>query len=169
MTFYPLQLFRTGCFCNTGTCQKYLSLSDEDMLEMYRAGHVCGDNVDMFKGHPTGSVRISFGYMSRRQDVDTLVTLIRDNFVESAPENDNLSLNGDKGEVEVDGLFVYPVKSCGGMSVGSWRIMESGLQYDRGWMILQGRKVLTQKREPLLSQIQTSIDLETEKLTLRFR
>ena len=47
---------------------------------MYEAGHVCGDMVDLINGKPTGSVRISFGYMSRQADVDTLLQLIREGF-----------------------------------------------------------------------------------------
>ena len=47
---------------------------------MYEAGHVCGDMVDMINDKPTGSVRISFGYMSCQADVDTLIQLIREGF-----------------------------------------------------------------------------------------
>ena len=73
---------RTGCFCNSGACQTHLGLTDSDLLAMYEAGHVCGDMLDMFEDKPTGSVRISFGYMSARSDVDRLLELIRANFLE---------------------------------------------------------------------------------------
>ena len=49
-------------------------------MAMYEAGHVCGDMVDLINGKPTGSVRISFGYMSSQADVDTLLQLIREGF-----------------------------------------------------------------------------------------
>ena len=95
-------------------CQKHLGLSDSLMLEMYREGHVCGDKVDTMGGRPTGSVRISLGYMSSPGDVDTLVSVIRDNFVQDTNDDDD---PGDTGLVTVTGLHVYPVKSCAGMSV----------------------------------------------------
>ena len=152
-------------------CQKYLGLSDVDMLEMYREGHICGDMLDSVAGRPTGSVRISFGYMSTRGDVEALVTLIRDNFVHqiSSSEEQTPSLGPGPGLVTVTGVNVYPVKSCGGMSVRSWRMTEAGLECDRQWMVMQGSRVLTQKREPLLSQIQTNLDMEKKILTLSFR
>ena len=77
---------RTGCFCNSGACQQYLGLTDQDLMAMYEAGHVCGDMVDLINGKPTGSVRISFGYMSSQADVDTLLQLIREGFkIEERP------------------------------------------------------------------------------------
>ena len=38
---------RVGCFCNIGSCQKYLGLTDEDIEYQHNSGHVCGDNVDI--------------------------------------------------------------------------------------------------------------------------
>ena len=38
---------RVGCFCNIGSCQKYLGLTDEDIEYQHKSGHVCGDNVDI--------------------------------------------------------------------------------------------------------------------------
>ena len=46
---------RVGCFCNIGSCQKYLDLTDEDIETNHAAGHVCGDNVDIINGKPTGT------------------------------------------------------------------------------------------------------------------
>ena len=73
-----IHICRTGCFCNSGACQQYLGLTDEDLMAMYEGGHVCGDEVDLIHGKPTGSVRISFGYMSSQVEVDTLLQLIRE-------------------------------------------------------------------------------------------
>ena len=50
-----------------------------------------------------------------------------------------------------------------------WRMTEGGLECDRQWMVMQGNKVLTQKRDPLLSQIKTFLDMESKILTLSFR
>ncbi|KAM9198824.1 molybdenum cofactor sulfurase [Mergus octosetaceus] len=67
---------RTGCFCNTGACQMHLGISDEDIQRNLQAGHVCGDDIDIIDGRPTGSVRISFGYMSSFEDAQTFLKFI---------------------------------------------------------------------------------------------
>ncbi|XP_067425987.1 molybdenum cofactor sulfurase [Emydura macquarii macquarii] len=67
---------RTGCFCNTGACQQHLGISNEDIKRNLQAGHICGDDVDIIDGRPTGSVRISFGYMSTFEDAQTFLKFI---------------------------------------------------------------------------------------------
>ncbi|NXE04421.1 MOCOS sulfurase, partial [Lophotis ruficrista] len=67
---------RTGCFCNTGACQMHLGISNEDVQRNLQAGHVCGDDIDLVDGRPTGSVRISFGYMSSFEDAQTFLKFI---------------------------------------------------------------------------------------------
>ena len=46
-----------------------------------QAGHVCGDTMDIIDGLPTGSVRISFGYMSTMDDARTFVDFVMSTFV----------------------------------------------------------------------------------------
>jgi molybdenum cofactor sulfurtransferase len=72
---------RTGCFCNPGACQYFLKLSPEDVKRHFNAGHVCGDQHDLVDGCPTGSVRVSFGYMSTKKDADQLLEMIDNCFV----------------------------------------------------------------------------------------
>lgn len=79
---------RTGCFCNPGSCQLNLGLSADQMLDNYRQGHVCWDGNDVMSGEPTGSVRVSFGWMSVRSDVDALVSFIKQYFVETENETE---------------------------------------------------------------------------------
>nr|XP_056713238.1 molybdenum cofactor sulfurase [Euleptes europaea] len=67
---------RTGCFCNTGACQQHLGISNDDIKKNLQAGHVCGDDIDVIDGCPTGSVRISFGYMSTFEDAQTFLKFI---------------------------------------------------------------------------------------------
>uniref|UniRef100_A0A8B9N5W5 Molybdenum cofactor sulfurase n=1 Tax=Accipiter nisus TaxID=211598 RepID=A0A8B9N5W5_9AVES len=67
---------RTGCFCNTGACQMHLGISNEDIQRNLQAGHVCGDDIDLVDGRPTGSVRISFGYMSSFEDAQSFLKFI---------------------------------------------------------------------------------------------
>ena len=80
-SLYNIHL-RTGCFCNTGACQKLLILSNEQIKNNLSAGHVCGDDVDLIAGKPTGSVRISFGYMSSFTDAQTFLNFLEECFLE---------------------------------------------------------------------------------------
>lgn len=53
------------------------------MVSVYiQVGHVCGDSMDLVAGIPTGSVRVSFGYMSTWEDVENLIGFIKDCFLE---------------------------------------------------------------------------------------
>lgn len=80
-SLYNIHL-RTGCFCNTGACQYFLGITNEQMKKNLQAGHVCGDNVDLVDGRPTGSVRVSFGYMSTFEDCQRLLNFVTECFVE---------------------------------------------------------------------------------------
>ncbi|XP_057197994.1 molybdenum cofactor sulfurase isoform X1 [Triplophysa rosa] len=73
---------RTGCFCNTGICQHYLAISNHDVKTNLQAGHVCGDNIDVVEGRPTGSIRVSFGYMSSFEDCQNFLRFIANCFVD---------------------------------------------------------------------------------------
>ena len=84
-SLYNIHL-RTGCFCNTGACQKFLKLSNEQIKNNLHAGHVCGDDVDLIEGKPTGSVRISFGYMSNFADANTFLNFLHDCFLEGVQD-----------------------------------------------------------------------------------
>ncbi|XP_012937737.1 molybdenum cofactor sulfurase, partial [Aplysia californica] len=77
---------RTGCFCNIGACQRYLKLSSKVIKENFAAGHVCGDNMDLIDGQPTGAVRISFGYMSTLSDARVCLRFIADTFLDKPAE-----------------------------------------------------------------------------------
>lgn len=56
-------------------------------------------------------------------------------------------------------LFIYPVKSCGGLEIEQSRLTSAGLAYDRDWMIVdQDGQFLTQRQVPHLCWIMPSID-----------
>ncbi|KAL7877688.1 hypothetical protein SRHO_G00043310 [Serrasalmus rhombeus] len=73
---------RTGCFCNTGACQAHLGISNQEVKRNLQAGHVCGDSIDMVDGRPTGSIRISFGYMSTFEDCRNFLKFVVSCFVD---------------------------------------------------------------------------------------
>ena len=66
------------------------------------------------------------------------------------------------------GLYLYPIKSCAPLKIteGSWPLSKTSLKYDRQFVIMQGKSTLTQKNEPLLTQIQPKIDLTKKIMTL---
>ncbi|QNP47772.1 MOSC domain-containing protein [Diaphorobacter aerolatus] len=45
------------------------------------------------------------------------------------------------------GLFIYPIKSCAGIAVQEARLVESGLQWDRAWMVTDPEGALRTQRE----------------------
>ncbi|XP_075684622.1 molybdenum cofactor sulfurase [Rhinoderma darwinii] len=79
--------FRTGCFCNAGACQKHLGISNAVVKRNLQAGHVCGDDMDLIDGRPTGSVRISFGFMSTFDDVKVFLNFIADTFIKRSSQS----------------------------------------------------------------------------------
>ncbi|KAK6293426.1 hypothetical protein J4Q44_G00357520 [Coregonus suidteri] len=84
---------RTGCFCNTGACQLFLGITNQEVKSNLQAGHVCGDNIDLVDGRPTGSVRVSFGYMSTFQDCRNFLNFVVDCFVEKPVKVDQEKLD----------------------------------------------------------------------------
>ncbi|XP_073942978.1 molybdenum cofactor sulfurase isoform X1 [Choristoneura fumiferana] len=74
---------RTGCFCNSGTCQRHLVVSNKDMKDMFKVGHKCGDEIDLIQGRPTGAIRVSFTYYNTYNDVDNLILMICRCFVKT--------------------------------------------------------------------------------------
>uniref|UniRef100_A0A8C4NFF3 Molybdenum cofactor sulfurase n=1 Tax=Eptatretus burgeri TaxID=7764 RepID=A0A8C4NFF3_EPTBU len=139
---YGIQL-RTGCFCNTGTCQAQLGLSDCDIKTNLEAGHVCGDLVDLVNGRPTGAVRISLGYMSTCEDVHAFLDFVVNCFVKRSQlagvvfptlpntrpfESNDLDASQTETSLPFEkpqrntrpiltNIFVYPIKSCAPIEV----------------------------------------------------
>jgi uncharacterized protein len=56
-------------------------------------------------------------------------------------------------------MYLYPVKSLAGIRVNSWEVAETGLKYDRKWMLVdQSRQFLSQRRLPRMALIKTCFD-----------
>lgn len=59
----------------------------------------------------------------------------------------------------VSGLFIYPVKSCRGLSLPTAEIDELGLAGDRRFLVVdETGKFLTQRTHPRMAQIATALD-----------
>ncbi len=61
--------------------------------------------------------------------------------------------------IVVSELNIYPIKSCGGVSVREAVVVERGFQYDRRWMITDRNGMfLTQRNHPKLSLAATEME-----------
>ncbi|TMS04621.1 Molybdenum cofactor sulfurase [Larimichthys crocea] len=104
-SLYNIHL-RTGCFCNTGACQSFLGITNQQMRRNLQAGHVCGDNIDLVDGQPTGSVRVSFGYMSTFEDCQKFLNFVAECFIEKPVTVDQVKLKTAIGASQ--GLNEHP-------------------------------------------------------------
>jgi uncharacterized protein YcbX len=60
--------------------------------------------------------------------------------------------------LEVSELFIYPIKSLGGISVASAKITDRGFQYDRRWMLVDSDYCfLTQREFPQMALLQVQL------------
>jgi len=58
----------------------------------------------------------------------------------------------------ISGLYVYPVKSCAGVAVQDAFLTETGLEFDRAWMVVDNKgEFLTQRELPRMALIQPQI------------
>ncbi|KDB10181.1 MOSC domain protein beta barrel domain protein [Burkholderia sp. lig30] len=56
-------------------------------------------------------------------------------------------------------LFVYPIKSCGGIALRRAQLLDTGLAYDRHWMVTDARgEMITQRTHPRLALVRTAFD-----------
>ena len=64
----------------------------------------------------------------------------------------------DELSVTVSGLNVYPIKSCAGVSVREALLIETGLEFDRAWMVVDAQGVFVTQRElPRMALIQPTL------------
>ncbi|MGZ2747886.1 MOSC domain-containing protein [Burkholderia stagnalis] len=63
-------------------------------------------------------------------------------------------------------LFVYPIKSCGGIALHRAQLLETGLAYDRHWMVTDAAgEMITQRTHGRLALVQTAFDGDALVLT----
>lgn len=66
----------------------------------------------------------------------------------------------------VASLHVYPVKSCRGIAVDSFRVTDTGPEWDRRWMIVRpGGMFITQRSHPAMATIAVAIEGSTLRLS----
>jgi uncharacterized protein len=63
-------------------------------------------------------------------------------------------------------LYVHPIKSCAGVPVDEALVIETGLEFDRAWMVVDADgTALTQRQEPRLALVRPQ--LKSEEMVLR--
>jgi uncharacterized protein YcbX len=66
-------------------------------------------------------------------------------------------------------IWIYPVKSLGGIRLKSANVMDKGLQYDRRWMLVDEEGVfMTQRLNPKMALFKVLIDQPKGKLNFTF-
>jgi uncharacterized protein YcbX len=56
-------------------------------------------------------------------------------------------------------LYVYPIKSCGGIAVEGWEVDERGLRHDRRWMLVdEAGRFMSQRRFPRMALIRIRLE-----------
>jgi len=56
-------------------------------------------------------------------------------------------------------IYIYPVKSCRGISLASARLDARGLEHDRNWMVVNAEgRFLTQRQLPRLALVETALE-----------
>ena len=76
--------------------------------------------------------------------------------------------NEPAGDVDVSiaSLHVYPIKSCAGVTLPEAMVIETGLEFDRAWMVVNSAgECVTQRELPRMALIQPT--LKTSEMVLR--
>ena len=160
----PSIQLRTGCFCNPGACQKALQWTDSQLLDNYHVmGHKCGDDTDLINGRPTGALRVSLGKDSTYEDIKVLLNFIHDKFVSRSEflHVPTTSKPPSKVKAVMSEIYIYPIKSCRGISVQRCVIHNGHLKYDRQFALVDSSgEVLRLAKFPKMAHIRPFIDFE---------
>ena len=61
-------------------------------------------------------------------------------------------------EIFLNQLYVYPIKSVGGIALQEARLDDRGIEYDRRWMLVdEDRKFMSQRKHPRMALISTRL------------
>jgi len=61
-------------------------------------------------------------------------------------------------DISLSALYLHPVKSCGGIAVDESLLIETGLELDRAWMVVDAYgEMLTQREYPQLALVQPTL------------
>jgi molybdenum cofactor sulfurtransferase len=166
---------RSGGLCNPGGIATCLNLEPWEMRRNFSSGFKCGTDVDIYAGKITGVIRASVAAMSTQSDVEAFISFVEEFYSETAIPADILlgSISQNPGQLFVESLTIYPIKSCGGLKISTntdWEVRPEGLAWDREWCLIHRGtgQALSQKRHPRMALIRPLIDFEAGLLRVRF-
>lgn len=166
---------RSGGLCNPGGVAACLGLEPWEMRKNFSAGFRCGAETDIYSGKITGVIRASIGAMTTISDIDAFIDFVSEFYVEKtiSPVRTEVPDTHCSGQLTVESLTVYPIKSCGGLDVPlntDWELRPEGLAWDREWCLVhQGTgQALSQKRHPRMALIRPEIDFDKGVLRVRY-
>ncbi|MBD3893536.1 MOSC N-terminal beta barrel domain-containing protein [Hydrogenophaga sp.] len=65
-----------------------------------------------------------------------------------------------ESQLQIEQLWIYPVKSCAGVALDQVELTDTGLAWDRAWMVIDADGVfVTQRQRPRMALIQPSFKL----------
>lgn len=113
---------RSGGLCNPGGVETHCDVRPWEMRRAWSAGHRCGngrgEGGDDGRGKALGVVRVSFGAMSTRADVDAFVAFLGEVYLD-APGCGRARGDGSPA-VPVDGSLPNPAPPMGGRAPLRW-------------------------------------------------
>ena len=76
------------------------------------------------------------------------------------PDSDYVDYAASGSGTRIAAIFVYPVKGCGGVSLGKSVFNKFGLKYDREWMVVDAESgdFVTQRQTPKLATVRVAFD-----------
>ena len=67
-------------------------------------------------------------------------------------------MNDDTEDLSIASLHLYPIKSCAGIAVDEALVIETGLEFDRAWMVVDEHGVFVTQRElPRLALVRPTL------------
>jgi uncharacterized protein YcbX len=68
--------------------------------------------------------------------------------------------------LRISQLYIYPIKSLGGIALNSARLTDRGLEHDRRWMLIdENNRFLSQRENAQMALFKPSLENETLKVT----
>jgi uncharacterized protein YcbX len=72
-----------------------------------------------------------------------------------------------KSKITVSELWIYPIKSCGGIKIQTTKLSSTGFQFDRMFVIVdEENNFVTQRKYPQMTRIQPSVNAAENRLTI---
>ena len=72
-------------------------------------------------------------------------------------------------ELRLSEIWIYPIKSLGGIQLNHSKVLEKGLEYDRRWMLVDENGVfMTQRNNPSMALFKLKIENGELKISLEF-